>query len=798
MKAMVRLLAVLIFVGSLAVSNAQAPTEILNELAVKVSNSISNRAKIYVVTDKSTYQVGTTIHLKVFLLQESTNLLYTGKEPVYLELIDQTGILKSQIIFEPNDRELEGGINLPSNLNPGIYYLRAYTEDQAKRTTKDIFYKPIAVLNQGNSTKLPATTLYFNPDQPITRGTHLYPEGNSLINGVSNLVVVQHMGTDGLPKQVSGFVKDSRDSIVARFQTNEFGLGNFSFIPFKGRKYSCFINEPSSGSPLLLPEAAVQAYQLALIKNESNYWQFRIGLSDLLYSHSPETYLIAVSKGKVCFAANGKGMYLVQVPKEKFSEGVAEFFLFNAKQELVSRRAVVMGKPDKLVTVIPDKKQYFARATAKLDVSVIDSPAKNTPALLTVTITDDQFVDQDPFPHMSQFFLLKKLSLPPLRTALKESTLDFASIIYSSTNELAAILPTATEEQNKGFYLTGAIENTKGAIAKQAVSLMSDQQKSILLFDTTDDQGGFSFGPLRYFDSTHFLLHPDGKSISVKDWKLNVRSEFGNTTLASIAELPSYSNEQLERAINRFQISYPDSLLAGAYKGFLLRGAEKKISAPPTQAAIKRNKFSKFITREELSKLDLSTTVNAVLMIPGVRNIGGKIVLRGGTPALDASLDQNIEPLVVVDGVPAPVGSGGVASYLNSIPPDLIEYIEVLLGGEAAAYATRGINGVIIIKTGLPNDRARPSDNILDFYPRGFHVPPVFAQPNYADESIKEANFNDNRSTIFWSTNLLTDDKGNVKVQFFTADKKSTYTVTITGINAKGEFIHQLATIRRE
>ncbi len=548
----------------------------------------------------------------------------------------------------------------------------------------------------------------------------------------------------------------------------------------------------------MLPETPIIAYQLALQKNERDALQFRIGLSDQLYNESPLSYLIGLSAGKICFAANGKGMYLVQVPKEKFPNGIADFYLFNSKQELVSRRSVYIEQKAKQVLVTSDKTRYLSRATAKLDISVLDSPAKVIPSLLTITVTDDRSVLDDPFPSMADYFLLRKLSLPPAKSFLAASTIDMASLVYGSNLSLTVPAEKASGDIEKGFYLTCTISASKGPITKQVVSIMSDQQKSILLFDTTDDKGSFSVGPVLFYDSTHFLLHPEGKSISVKDWNINVKSFMGPSTENLPFHTQCYLDSALEKVIAYFEKSGPDTVLTGSLKKWIVAGSEKKIPSDPTQASIKRNKFSKYITREQLSKMELSTTANAVLMIPGVRNINGRIVLRGGNPALDASLDQNIEPLVVVDGVQAPVGTGGVAAYLNSIPPDLIEYIEVLIGGEAAAFATRGINGVIIVKTGLPNDRSKASDNVLGFQPQGFHVPADFPQPKYTDDNIREGTFLDNRSTLFWTSNLLTDEKGKIKAQFFTGDRKSSYTVTVVGINARGEFIHYKVKIQKD
>lgn len=69
---------------------------------------------------------------------------------------------------------------------------------------------------------------------------------------------------------------------------------------------------------------------------------------------------------------------------------------------------------------------------------------------------------------------------------------------------------------------------------------------------------------------------------------------------------------------------------------------------------------------------------NAIKMLPGVIMIGNQLTLRGGMQGIDNSAGADLEPMVVVDGVPAKISSGGVTDYLNSFNPDNIDYIEDL------------------------------------------------------------------------------------------------------------------------
>jgi TonB-dependent SusC/RagA subfamily outer membrane receptor len=76
-----------------------------------------------------------------------------------------------------------------------------------------------------------------------------------------------------------------------------------------------------------------------------------------------------------------------------------------------------------------------------------------------------------------------------------------------------------------------------------------------------------------------------------------------------------------------------------------------------------------------------------VYQLPGG---GTSIRIRGSR-----SLKANQEPLFVLDGMPQHNGS----QSLQDLDPHDIKSIEVLKDGQAAAYGSRGANGVILIST---------------------------------------------------------------------------------------------------
>ena len=123
-----------------------------------------------------------------------------------------------------------------------------------------------------------------------------------------------------------------------------------------------------------------------------------------------------------------------------------------------------------------------------------------------------------------------------------------------------------------------------------------------------------------------------------------------------------------------------------------------------------------------------------------------------------------------------------------------------MTGPEAALYGTRAGNGVIVIKTSNQlRDGKRNDGKGADFIiAQGFHKAPTFFMPAYDDDKIRETAFIDNRATIYWNGEIITDASGKANFSFYTADLKNDYTVTLQGITDKGELIYRTYTIKRK
>lgn len=776
--------------------------EMLNKLSANLIRHSDERPITFLQCDKNLYQAGTPIWFKIFLLNRTSLTPHIRPSIVYAELRNEQDSLIDQRMLTSSNNDIEGRFIIPPSLKEGRYYLQSFVPSQISETKMSIQRTGIYILNSNKpSLEKYTATSYFQRDYQPPSGITFYPEGQQLIQGIDNLVAVTSFDPNGSPITGKGRILDQRDSVIAQFEIDASGISSFRMSPLKLKRYKClFISNNGVKTDKELPPVAQRAYQLALMSETNDQIQFRIGLSDQLYTEKPSSYLLGLARGKIVFAAAGKGMYAVSVSKTDLPQGPVDFYLYDEKENLVSQRTVWNDKAAVTINMKSDKANYFPRANANLSFQLTDRKGAATRALLAVSITDSALVPEQVNTWWEQVLLKDYPSLLYFRYRSSNASKgkDREALLTVTASHKAATIEQATpENDNNGIQLSGWLRNGKKEPEKaQAITLVSEQG-NIILIDTTDQNGRFRMMPTQIYEGIGFIPSINKGNNLPSDWTIELDGipTFKNEGHAGV-QMVSFSGEKQQELAERFRKTHADSIQS--VSGAKWREAIFSGTDPGTKKKTpKKSGFTRTITREQLSKLELSNTANAVMMIPGVIMQGGKLTIRGGTPTLDPTLPANIEPLVILDDVPVNLASGTLVDFLNSIPPDNIEYIEVFMDGDAALYATRALNGVIRIKTGLPTNKNRVSSGASKIYPQGFHAAPDFKGPDYSNEKIKELAIRDNRATIYWNGHILTDGEGKSAFAFFTADANTTYRVTVTGISSKGEPIHETFWIKR-
>ena len=142
---------------------------------------------------------------------------------------------------------------------------------------------------------------------------------------------------------------------------------------------------------------------------------------------------------------------------------------------------------------------------------------------------------------------------------------------------------------------------------------------------------------------------------------------------------------------------------------------------------------------------------------------------------------QNVEPLLLLDGVPVFDHGNKIISY----DPMKVQKLEIV----AKKYFLGPLvfNSIVNFSTykgNLPDFQLDPRATVLDY--EGLQLNREFYSPVYETESQISNRLPDFRNVLYWSPDIKIDKSGKKAISFYTSDQENKYTVIVQGINQSG------------
>jgi TonB-dependent SusC/RagA subfamily outer membrane receptor len=763
------------------------------------------KEKIIVLTDKEFYRAGETVWLKAWCLDSLSNHFLQKSKNLYIDLVDDSDRVTSQLIFNIKNGRTSGKMSLSRSLKEGYYWLRGFTINILKQDSGRIFVKPLYVVNPAKPDSLSLSV--HVPDSKVSVISKsdpeiiFFPEGESIIGGTTALVAFTCMDSLGQPLEVAGYVTDTKNDTVARFKTSRPGIGEFKFDAFNPRKYFAHIAWNNKEIVYPLPRLNQYGSQLS-VEDQHSMFRVRVNQGDSLYKKKQKTFILGVSRDSLCFAAYGADMYETKVPKENFPRGKATFFLFNEQFKVISQRSVYVENNTNQLTVTTDKSSYGARERVRLDLMVSDQyhlpplavfsvsviagePAENTPQSISFA---GQPMDRSIDEEIDATMISQKSLYPAWRID------DTSSVAMAKFNQ----------DENGLLDLRGRIVSNKNVPLNRSIINLFSQDKQVFKIDTIANDGRFHIEMPDFNDSTKFDLKLTNLKGQTEEGKI-ILDRFEFPQFPTPKQLKDCFNQSLVAAIKKYRdMQMSDSSDRKTLLKTVKITAQKKI-APNYDASKRVSNFSDIITSDQLNKGDRFAIVNLITADGGF-NSGVNTINIGATMTSSGALQQTVlsmggQPLLVMDGVILTMNSESVGSFLTHIEQGSIDFIELLKGPQTAIYGIQGANGVILINTNKI-DRSKAvieiSGGTSTIFPKGYCKSSEFTMPDYNLPEIKKNPYPDLRSTIYWKDNILTDKDGKATLYFYTADAKTAYNILVRGIDEKGDIFFKTMTIERQ
>ena len=625
-----------------------------------------------------------------------------------------------------------------------------------------------------------------------------YPEGGHIIAGQLSNVAFKAVNSGGAAIDIDGNVVDSKGNIVADFKTYHEGMGFFFITPSVNETYHAVCRYGNITLKFDLPEIKTDAYAIktanmlnnlliAINKNNSNFY--------------PELYLLIHSRGMVCY--NNKWDFskeFITFDKTTFPSGVNHILLLTKDLQIISERLVFINNDDNVTAEFTTQKDsYKKREHIQAGIKLKNTGQQALKGNFSIVITNDNVVLTDTTSGILSEILLRS----ELKGHIENPEFYFQKGNRDAENAADLLMKThgwtryAIPDVIRGELTYPKIsfeksQNISGIVKSGLLSKPAKDFKVSLIsldagfFDVenTNDNGLYSFTNFEFPDSSKFVIQAlNSKGKGAQMTELYVDDEkFPKINLTLIEPLIKHenTNPQLLDYVVKADLHY-------TYENGMrmINLPEVNITAfREDKRKYKSNYYSSpdFSFSEEDIESSGANIMNLFYRVPGVRVIGDNISIRGARGA----------PLVVIDDVPYTLDEGeNLASFLSQFSFN-IGQLDVLKDiGNLAIFGSRGGNGVIVIHTKKGEIGTSPTRyNLKQVIPLGYQMPVEFYSPKYdSQESINDPN-PDFRTTIYWKPNVITDDEGNVKLDFYTADDPATYSVIIEGICDDGKLIH--------
>ncbi|MFI5159746.1 MAG: carboxypeptidase regulatory-like domain-containing protein [Sphingobacteriales bacterium] len=773
--------------------------------------------KAYLHFDKPYYAAGDTMYFKAYVTTGEQHGLSLQSGILHVDLINPGNKIERSIKLRLINGLGWGDFALPDSLLQGNYRVRAYTNWMRNDDGENIFYKNIPI---GSVREIPVPESIVEQAIKTEKkaDTRFLPEGGNLVAGVRSKIAFKAIDVNGMGIEVKGIVVDNEDKKVAAFSSEHLGMGSFYFEPKDGKTYKAKIAYADGTEGAVdLPVPETEGVTLS-VNNDSLYKAaLKVEANKTCFVHNKgKAYSLLIYSGGVAtsFVCRlNEPIITLDMATSKLHTGITTVTLFSPEGLPLCERLMFVRSDGQLSLDISSNKQiYKKREKVSIKLNAANTDGTYAPGHFSVAVTDESKV---PFnENYETTILTNMLVTSDLKGYMEQPNYYFTDVTNDKLKQLDLVMLThgyrrfawkslLNNEYRKGawrpettFEISGTAKNLSGKpLPKATVSLMP-MANNLLLVDTTDNNGHFSFGNLLFSDTARFMLqavNANGKNAT----RLSYQHDGQGPAVVPAITPWQVGNQPMLVYLENIKKQNEADTRYGPLTGRVLKQvnirAVKEDNNYSSSALGGPGHADQVVHRSDLhGGGNLSGLLSG--MLRGVTFVGD---INNKIPFLTvnmSSITKAAPMLVVVDGTMLnPDGGEGIVldNYVNTAD---VETIEVLRNAGAAMYGVLGGGGVLVVtthKAAGQDAKDMQSVGILPVTMQGFYKAREFYSPKY-DAALPPGTRPDLRSTIYWNPGVLTDKHGNSFFEFYNGDGPGTYRVVVEGIDDNGNIGRQV------
>ncbi len=767
-------LAIVVLIGhSLAI--AQVPDDVQKKFEAYRQHHLQE--KIYMHTDKNFYLAGEIIWFKLYTVDASFHTPLDLSKVAYVELLDNANRPVIQAKIALNDGAGNGSLYVPVVLNSGSYKIRAYTKWMKNYSADYFFEKPLTVVNSQKAYDIPVL------EKTMQYDVQFFPEGGNLVQNIQSNIGFKAVDQNGKGIPCSGaIVYDDKDT-VAKFNTEKFGIGSFSFTPLAGGRYRAVIkplNAPAFSQEL--PQVFKEGYVMSVNGTDSNQLTVTVHCN---IASANEAYLFVHTRGSVRLAVAGQiknETVTFPVDKNKLNDGISHFTVFTGSRQPVCERLYFKEPAQKLhISVNTDQSAYATRKKVTVNISAGTSDTKAISADLSMTVYRiDSLQTLDENTISSYLWLTSDL----------KGTIEYPGYYFNNSGkEISKALDNLMLTQGwrrfrwedvmkdatpffeyppeyNGHIISGKIVDARtGSKAAEIMGYLSvPAGRSLFSPALSDSNGRVSFEMRNMYGSSEIVVQTDATTDSM--YRVEIANPFSEKY--SPVKLPgyvlpeNYLDNLLDQSIGmQVQNIYTGERMQQFYlnedtTAFYLNADWKYLL----------DNYTRFTTMEEV--------LREYVILVNVRKKQGQYHLYSYDEPGKRVFEN--DPLVLLDGIPI----FDFNKFMNYDPLKLRK-LEVLT--RKYFLGSTSYNGVLNWSTYKGDFNSYELDShatVLDY--EGLQLQRQFYAPVYDNISQVSSHLPDFRNVLYWAPKIITGRQQS----FYTSDVPGKYVVVLQGLSRDG------------
>lgn len=748
--------------------------------------------KVYVHFDKPIYNSGETVWFKAYLLAR----IWPSdiSKNFYAELIDEEGTVLQRKAYPVYEGTSAGNFDLPVASGNTNLTFRGYTTWMLNFDTAFLFTKTISLRMADSTASL---------QKGGKADLRFFPEGGNLVSGIESVVAFKAAGETGLPKAISGVIKNNGGSVIMPFKTVHDGMGKITFIPVAGETYYAeWQNESGATVKTNLPPAQPTGVVLTTRQN-GKVQTFMVKRPDeaadnlktlyvyvqmhqqMIYKARVNLKNAASSSGNIPVGTLPSGMLQITVLDEALQPLAERIAFWNSGDHLFSSSVTVAGKnlqkrgKNILEVEVPDS------VKANLSLSVTDALASAAP--FENNIISGLLLTSDLRGYIHQPFYYFSSTADSIKEHLDLVMLTNGWRRYNWKSIAAGLIPKRKYEQENYLSVKGKVvgllpSEMPANAELNAFIQTKDSSRQFITIPIGKD-GSFSVNGLIFFDTVRvFYQFNNNKLLNRRASVLFQPGMYNGFRRLNTSLLTPYATASLP-AVQRNSFLAAEAanirpLLDQKIK--MLEGVTVRSRTRSRSEELDKKYASGLFSSGDAVTFDFTDNQQGM----GYSNI--MQYLQGRVAGLQVSPDgqsiswrgQNTTLFLNEMQVDAStIGSISVndVAYIKAFRPPFFGATGGGAGGAVAIYTKKGNEGASTVGAGLEKGLITGYSPVKEFY-----------SPDYATSSpLFEVP--DVRSTLYWKPYILTDKANKkVKIEFYNNDVSRSLRIVLEGVNEDG------------